>query len=135
MPNFWYAQCGYQHYAAIDNSLRLNPLANFFTLDNLWIGIIKVLPLVVVSYGVGLIIEFIFAVIKGHEVEEGYLVTGMLSSADRSRRHTTMDASCCSSVWSCYRQRSFWRNWNEYPKSSPNDKSLSILRLSHMDEW
>ena len=69
---------GYQHYAAIDNSLRLDPLANFFTLDNLWIGIIKVLPLVVVSYAVGLLVEFIFAVIKGHEVEEGYLVTGML---------------------------------------------------------
>jgi Na+-transporting NADH:ubiquinone oxidoreductase subunit B len=69
---------GYQHYAAIDGSLRLDPLANFFTWDNLWIGIIKVLPLVIVSYGVGLLIEFIFAVIKGHEVEEGYLVTGML---------------------------------------------------------
>jgi Na+-transporting NADH:ubiquinone oxidoreductase subunit B len=69
---------GYQHYAAIDGSLRDNVLANFFTLDNFWIGIIKVLPLVIVSYGVGLIVEFIFAVIKGHEVEEGYLVTGML---------------------------------------------------------
>ena len=69
---------GYQHYAAIDPSLRTNVLANFFTFDNLWIGIIKVLPLVIVSYGVGLIVEFIFAVIKGHEVEEGYLVTGML---------------------------------------------------------
>jgi Na+-transporting NADH:ubiquinone oxidoreductase subunit B len=69
---------GYQHYAAIDNSLRLDPLANFFTWNNLWIGIIKVLPLVVVSYAVGLLVEFIFAVIKGHEVEEGYLVTGML---------------------------------------------------------
>ena len=69
---------GYQHYAAIDSSLRIDPLANFFTWDNLWIGIIKVLPLVVVSYAVGLLVEFIFAVIKGHEVEEGYLVTGML---------------------------------------------------------
>lgn len=69
---------GYQHYAAIDGSLRDNILVNFFTLDNLWIGIIKVLPLVIVSYGVGLLVEFIFAVIKGHEVEEGYLVTGML---------------------------------------------------------
>ena len=69
---------GYQHYAAIDSALRLDPLANFFTWANLWIGIIKVLPLVVVSYGVGLGIEFIFATIKGHEVEEGYLVTGML---------------------------------------------------------
>ena len=69
---------GYQHYAAIDGSLRTDVLANFFTFDNLWIGIIKVLPLVIVSYAVGLIVEFIFAVIKGHEVEEGYLVTGML---------------------------------------------------------
>ncbi|WP_158839097.1 NADH:ubiquinone reductase (Na(+)-transporting) subunit B [Polaribacter sp. L3A8] len=69
---------GFQHYAAIDGSLRADVLANFFTLDNLWIGIIKVLPLVIVSYGVGLGVEFIFAIIKGHEVEEGYLVTGML---------------------------------------------------------
>ena len=69
---------GYQHYAAIDGSLRADVLANFFTFDNLWIGIIKVLPLVIVSYAVGLLVEFIFAVIKGHEVEEGYLVTGML---------------------------------------------------------
>jgi len=69
---------GYQHYAAIDPSLRDNVLANFFAFDNLWIGIIKVSPLVIVSYGVGLGVEFIFAIIKGHEVEEGYLVTGML---------------------------------------------------------
>ena len=50
----------------------------FWNLDNFSIGAWKVLPLVIVSYGVGLLIEFIFAVIKGHEVEEGYLVTGML---------------------------------------------------------
>ncbi|KAA2215936.1 MULTISPECIES: NADH:ubiquinone reductase (Na(+)-transporting) subunit B [Maribacter] len=73
---------GYQHYAAIDAAngtpRSLSFFENFLTWDNFWIGIIKVLPLVVVSYGVGLIVEFIFAVIKGHEVEEGYLVTGML---------------------------------------------------------
>ena len=69
---------GYQHHAAIDATLRADVLANFFTFNNLWIGIIKVLPLVIVSYAVGLGVEFIFAIIKGHEVEEGYLVTGML---------------------------------------------------------
>ncbi|MDN3723982.1 NADH:ubiquinone reductase (Na(+)-transporting) subunit B [Aequorivita sp. SDUM287046] len=69
---------GYQHYAAIDASLRLDPLANFFTWDNFILGAWTVIPLVLVSYGVGLLVEFIFAVIKGHEVEEGYLVTGML---------------------------------------------------------
>jgi Na+-transporting NADH:ubiquinone oxidoreductase subunit B len=51
---------------------------NFLTWDNFIVGAWTVLPLVIVSYGVGLLIEFIFAVIKGHEVEEGYLVTGML---------------------------------------------------------
>jgi Na+-transporting NADH:ubiquinone oxidoreductase subunit B len=50
----------------------------FWNFSNFTIGAWKVLPLVLVSYGVGLIVEFIFAVIKGHEVEEGYLVTGML---------------------------------------------------------
>lgn len=69
---------GYQHYAAIDNTLREAPLQNFFTWDNLVLGLWTVLPLVIVSYGVGLLIEFIFAVINKHEVEEGYLVTGML---------------------------------------------------------
>jgi Na+-transporting NADH:ubiquinone oxidoreductase subunit B len=73
---------GFQHYQAIDAaqgiSAEFSVLGSFLTWDNLWIGIIKVLPLVIVSYGVGLIVEFIFAVIKGHEVEEGYLVTGML---------------------------------------------------------
>lgn len=69
---------GYQHYAALDASLRAAPLENFFTMDNFLMGCITILPLVIVSYGVGLAVEFVFAVIKGHEVEEGYLVTGML---------------------------------------------------------
>ena len=41
-------------------------------------GLIKVLPLYIVAYLVGLAIEFISAQIKGHEVNEGYLVSGML---------------------------------------------------------
>ena len=73
---------GYQHNLAIDISngihTQLSLFGNFLTFDNLMIGSIKVLPLVIVSYVVGLTVEFIFAVIKGHEVEEGYLVTGML---------------------------------------------------------
>ncbi len=41
-------------------------------------GAIKVIPMVIVSYGVGLGLEFLFCVIKGHQIEEGYLVSGML---------------------------------------------------------
>jgi Na+-transporting NADH:ubiquinone oxidoreductase subunit B len=71
---------GYQHYLAqgMIESAQGFFGASFWTIDNLIIGAWTVLPLVVVSYGVGLAVEFVFAVIKGHEVEEGYLVTGML---------------------------------------------------------
>lgn len=41
-------------------------------------GFLKLLPMIIVSYLVGLGIEFIAAQIRGHEVSEGYLVTGML---------------------------------------------------------
>ena len=70
---------GYQHFSAINGfPENFSVMEHFLTWDNFWIGIIKVLPLLAVSYGVGLLVEFIFAVIKGHEVEEGYLVTGIL---------------------------------------------------------
>ena len=71
---------GYQHHLALGTIEASNGFlgGTFWTWDNLVIGLWKVSPLVVVSYGVGLLIEFIFAVIKGHEVEEGNLVTGML---------------------------------------------------------
>ncbi len=47
-------------------------------IEKVWFGILKVLPLIIVSYVVGLGIEFISAQLRGHEVNEGYLVSGML---------------------------------------------------------
>ncbi|MDD2985159.1 NADH:ubiquinone reductase (Na(+)-transporting) subunit B [Flavobacterium sp.] len=41
-------------------------------------GLWKVIPMIIVSYGVGLGIEFYFAIQRGHDVNEGYLVTGLL---------------------------------------------------------
>ncbi len=41
-------------------------------------GLGKVLPIIVVSYVVGLGIEFAFAQVRKHEVNEGFLVTGIL---------------------------------------------------------
>ena len=70
---------GYQHFAAIEGfSQDFSLFEHFITWRNLVVGLTTVMPLLIVSYGVGLAIEFVFAVIKGHEVEEGYLVTGML---------------------------------------------------------
>ena len=47
-------------------------------LQNFWFGFLRVFPIIVVSYVTGLGIEFIFAQIRHHEVNEGFLVTGML---------------------------------------------------------
>jgi Na+-transporting NADH:ubiquinone oxidoreductase subunit B len=71
---------GYQHYLALGEIEKAVGFfsSEFWNLANFTIGFWKILPLVIVSYGVGLGIEFLFAIIKKHEVEEGYLVTGML---------------------------------------------------------
>ncbi|NLB64043.1 MAG: NADH:ubiquinone reductase (Na(+)-transporting) subunit B [Fibrobacter sp.] len=47
-------------------------------LNAMFIGAKVLIPQLVVSYAVGLGIEFIFALIRNHEVNEGFLVTGML---------------------------------------------------------
>ncbi|PWL30460.1 MAG: NADH:ubiquinone reductase (Na(+)-transporting) subunit B [Fluviicola sp. XM-24bin1] len=44
----------------------------------IWRGLMIVLPMIIVSYGVGLTIEFIFALRRGHALHEGFLVSGML---------------------------------------------------------
>ncbi|KWW31192.1 MAG: hypothetical protein AUK63_465 [bacterium P3] len=44
----------------------------------MWFGLVRLMPMIAVSYGVGLAIEFAFAQVRRHEVNEGYLVTGLL---------------------------------------------------------
>lgn len=63
---------GYQHYL----SMGINE--GFATINNLIFGLQKSLPIIVVSYGVGLGVEFLFAQMRNHPVNEGFLVTGML---------------------------------------------------------
>ena len=61
---------GDQYYRA------LNMDSTFF--QNLIFGFWKFMPLLIVSYAVGLSVEFAFAISRGHSVNEGYLVSGML---------------------------------------------------------
>jgi Na+-transporting NADH:ubiquinone oxidoreductase subunit B len=61
---------GHQHFLAIGQAASFG--------EKFWIGIVQVMPVVVVSYGVGLGIEFIFATFRRHPINEGFLVTGML---------------------------------------------------------
>ena len=62
---------GYQHFLALGVSTP-------DLMESLVYGAVKVLPMIAVSYGVGLGIEFAFAISRGHSVNEGYLVTGLL---------------------------------------------------------
>ncbi|MDD3194314.1 MAG: NADH:ubiquinone reductase (Na(+)-transporting) subunit B, partial [Paludibacter sp.] len=61
---------GYQHFLALGQEV------SFW--ETFFFGALAVLPIVVVSYVVGLGIEFVIAQIRGHEIQEGFLVSGML---------------------------------------------------------
>lgn len=61
---------GYQHFLALGMEVPM--------MDAFLFGAVEVLPVVVVSYAVGLGVEFAFAISRGHQVNEGYLVSGML---------------------------------------------------------
>lgn len=62
---------GYQHHLAFG-------ISDTTIIDNFIFGAIKVLPIVIVSYISGLTVEFIFAIIRKHTINEGFLVSGML---------------------------------------------------------
>lgn len=62
---------GYQHHLALG-------ITDASLVDNFIFGAIKVLPLVIVSYASGLTVEFVFAIIRKHTINEGFLVSGML---------------------------------------------------------
>ncbi|MFI3314229.1 MAG: NADH:ubiquinone reductase (Na(+)-transporting) subunit B [Rikenellaceae bacterium] len=64
---------GLQHFRAVGDAAAA---ASFF--ECFWFGALKVIPIVIVSYVVGLGIEFIVAQMRDHEVNEGFLVSGML---------------------------------------------------------
>lgn len=61
---------GHQHYMAYGMQVGI--------MDEFVFGLLRVLPIIVVSYAAGLGVEFAFAISRGHSVNEGYLVTGML---------------------------------------------------------
>ncbi|MCC8173537.1 MAG: NADH:ubiquinone reductase (Na(+)-transporting) subunit B [Odoribacter sp.] len=63
---------GYQHYKV------LGTLADTGFFQLFFYGLLKVLPIIIVSYAVGLGIEFAVAQKKEHEINEGFLVSGLL---------------------------------------------------------
>ena len=63
---------GYQHYLAIGELAQTGFWMTFL------FGFLAVLPKIIVSYVVGLGIEFAVAQMRGHEIQEGFLVSGIL---------------------------------------------------------
>ncbi len=61
---------GYQHFLATGVTAT--------TGEMIWVGLVQVMPVVIVSYTAGLGVEFLFATLRRHPVNEGFLVTGML---------------------------------------------------------
>ena len=69
---------GFQHHLGLNSLLPVDQQVNYSFFENLIFGFWKFMPLLIVSYAVGLSVEFAFAVSRGHSVNEGYLVSGML---------------------------------------------------------
>lgn len=61
---------GYQHFLSLGQDVTFWQTIGY--------GLLKIIPLYLVSYIVGLVIEFAFAEIRHEEVNEGYFVTGFL---------------------------------------------------------
>ena len=65
---------GYQHYISSPEIVN----CQLSILNCFWFGFLRMLPMLAVSYIVGLGIEFAFAQIRHHQVNEGFLVTGFI---------------------------------------------------------
>jgi Na+-transporting NADH:ubiquinone oxidoreductase subunit B len=61
---------GYQHLRAVGEDAGVLP--------SVLVGLRSVLPIIIVSYGVGGFWEVLFAQVRKHEINEGFLVTGLL---------------------------------------------------------
>lgn len=61
---------GYQYFLSIGQDASL--------MESFGYGFLKVLPIIIVSYVAGLGVEFVFVHIKQKEIEEGFLVSGIL---------------------------------------------------------
>ena len=65
---------GHQHFLALGEMTALGD----GLMDKFMFGLWRTLPLIIVSYGAGLTVEFIFGIKNGHSLYEGFLVSGML---------------------------------------------------------
>lgn len=80
IPCLLFGMIGAGHWHYVANPTTDVDVTSFWASigPKIWYGLGVLLPLIIVSYGVGLTVEFIFAIIKGHSLHEGFLVSGLL---------------------------------------------------------
>jgi Na+-transporting NADH:ubiquinone oxidoreductase subunit B len=67
-----FADFAHNGHASFSSEYWANPMTKFLK------GCSIVMPLVIVSYGVGLGVEFLIGMMRGHSLHEGFLVSGLL---------------------------------------------------------
>lgn len=115
---------GYQHYLSIGELASTSFWSIFF------FGFLAVLPKIVVAYVVGLGIEFTAAQIRHHEIQEGFLVSGMLIPMIVPVDTPLLDVAVATAFACNLRKRGIRRYGNEYFQYSVGNKGIPLLRLS-----
>ena len=99
-----------------------------------WFGFLKILPLIIVSYVVGLGIEFIAAQLRGHEINEGYLVTGMLIPLIMPVDVPLWMVAVSVAFAVIIGKESLRRHGDEHTQPCAHGACFSLFQLSRMDD-
>ena len=93
-------------------------------------GLGVVLPIVLTSYIVGGFWEILFACVRGHDINEGFLVTGLLFPLTLPPTIPLWMVAMGISFGVVIGKGVVWWNWHEYIKSSPHCPCLFVFLLS-----
>ena len=93
-------------------------------------GLMYFLPIYITTLVAGGIWEVFFATVRGHEVNEGFLVTSMLFVLTLPASIPLVAGGLGHFVWCCAGQRSVWRHRQKLSQSSPDRAGFFVLCLS-----
>ena len=107
--------------------ISLNPASVF---GNFMHGLLYFLPIYITTLVAGGIFEVIFATVRGHEVNEGFLVSSMLYTLILPASTPLVAGRAGDHLWRGHRQRSLWRHGQELPQPCSGGSCFPVFRLS-----
>ena len=96
--------------------------------DCFWYGAVFFLPIYITTFVVGIAWEILFAVKRGHEVNEGFFVTSILFALPAG--HSPVAGGARYQFRRRDRQGSVWWHRQEFSQSCAHRARLSLFRLS-----